>query len=32
MAVTLQDIQAAHGRIRDFIYCSPRRIPTGCPR
>ena len=23
MAVTLQDIQAAHGRIRDFIYCSP---------
>ena len=23
MAVTLQDVQAAHHRIRDFIYCSP---------
>lgn len=23
MAVTLQDVQAAHRRIRDFIYCSP---------
>ena len=23
MTVTLQDVQAAQGRIRDFIYCSP---------
>ncbi len=23
MTVTLHDVQAAHGRIRDFIYCSP---------
>jgi threonine dehydratase len=23
MAVTLEDVQAAHCRIRDFIYCSP---------
>jgi threonine dehydratase len=23
MAVTLQDVRAAQGRIRDFIYCSP---------